>query len=199
MTKIISWDLDGVIANSVAPMISKMNKILDDKGIVHSEISFDTFSGWPYVVEEMEKYTGDHELAVATDQLFFDPEFLFSSPIFNGVKEMFLQLSSLEVTNMVTTSRPAPCREKTIEWLKVNDLFKYFDKINFQSGDVVSDEFKINSIKENGASLHFEDNPKVVRLVQNSWLIDRPWNREATDLDDRRLRGWDEVLKKIGE
>lgn len=191
--------MDGVIANSVSVMVKKMNQILDSKGIAHSEISFDTFSGWPYVVEEMEKYTGDHNLAVETDRLFFDPDFLFEAEVFDGVAEMFLQLSKIPVTNMVTTSRPAPCREKTMKWLEQNGLLKHFQKVNFQLGSGISDEFKINSVKENGAILHFDDSPKVVRVLDNSWLIDRPWNRDAIDLDDRRLTGWENVLKKIVE
>lgn len=197
MTKIISWDLDGVIANSVAVMVKRMNEILDAKGIVHEEIAFDTFSGWQYVIGEMEKYTGDHNLGVETDKLFFDPDFLFGSLVFSGVKEMFIQLSRLPITNVVTTSRPGPCKDKTIEWLELNGLLKYFEKVNFQTGNVVSDEFKINSIIENSATFHFDDSPKVVRALQNSWLIDRPWNKDATDLNGRRLFSWEEAVEKI--
>ena len=46
-----------------------------------------------------------------------------------------------------------------------------------------------------------DDKPSTVRHPDNkdrALLFDRPWNRDATDLDDWRFLGYDAVLDALG-
>lgn len=197
MSQLFTWDLDGVIADCVTVMAKRMNEELDIRKVNHPLITFDSFYGWTYTADAIGKYSGDENLAKEIENLFFDPEFLFLSEIFEGTEVAFTKIKKLDLRHQIVTSRPSNCAELTLRWLEKSGLVGYFEKINIRNDETDGRDFKIRIIEEKGAVLHFDDDPRIVERLDQGWLVDRPWNRQETKLDKKRVRGWKEIIAKI--
>jgi beta-phosphoglucomutase-like phosphatase (HAD superfamily) len=197
MKKIISWDLDGVIANSQIKMIEAMNEILDKNNIEHPLFVFDKYDSWNYAHDELAKYSTDEEIVIATSNLFDKPEFLEKAEMYPDTVSFFEKLKELGIENQINTSRPAKNEAVTIKWLEKNNLLKYFSQVNVKKTDTDGREYKIAMMKKMGALIHFDDDPIIVERSEIAYLVDRPWNWSNRELDNRRVKGWDEIWEKI--
>lgn len=128
MYQYILFDLDGTltdpgigITNSVMYALKKFQIEVEDRTTLFKFIG-------PPLKASFEKYYGfskeESELALQYYREYFRPYGLYENKVYDGVRELLIELKKQNKTLLLATSKP---EEFAIEILKHFDLYPYFD------------------------------------------------------------------------
>ena len=189
----IGIDLDDVIAETRIKYLEWIGLKLD-KTISIGDILF-------YNIWENKAIGGTRESEAKDFSDFYNSDLFDKIELVEDVLEILFKLRNHNL--YIITSRALKFREKTENFLK-----KYFKNVNLEiiySGDLCKENGKSKAeiCEELGLDYFIEDNAdfskecaeKKIKVL----LFDRPWNQRFNHADVIRVRGWREILGKIGE
>jgi uncharacterized HAD superfamily protein len=166
---LIGVDIDGVLGDQVTAVSP------------HVEREF----GFPLALEDVTAYkhqlSSERHLGHLLAEAMQEEQFVRTMPVHAGAAEMLASLRALGKVKIVTV-RPAEAGPWTRRWLRDNDL--------------AFDEFMLgvqNGKSEGGTDVLIDDHQgNLVEFMSNTSgvgvLVDRPWNRDHSELDDERDR-----------
>ena len=128
MYKYVLFDLDGTltdpgigITNSVMYALKKFEIEEENRASLYKFIG-------PPLLESFDKYYGlspeECQQALVYYREYFRPKGLYENEVYDGIKELLVELKERGKTLLLATSKP---EEFAIEILKHFDLYQYFD------------------------------------------------------------------------
>lgn len=129
------------------------------------------------------------------DELFTDPSLYDGAPVADGAAWGVARLCELGWRVVGITARPPHLAEVTRSWLGRHGL-------DLEEVHHTAVGGKAEVAERLGVAVTVEDNPyeaEQLAAVCESWLIDRPYNRDFRLERARRLRSWDEAVGRLGQ
>ncbi len=127
------------------------------------------------------------------DEVFADPDLYVAAPPVAGALEALVQLRAAGWVLVGITARPPGLARVTEAWLDGHGMvLDGVHHVPLGTKAVVAERL--------GATVTIEDNPEEAELlgtVCESWLIDRPYNRDQPLRRARRLRSWDHAVGQL--
>jgi uncharacterized HAD superfamily protein len=127
------------------------------------------------------------------DDLFADPHLYDTAPVVEGAAWGVARLREVGWRVVGITARPLHLAAVTMDWLARHRLpVEAIHHTPVGGKAQVADRL--------GVAVTVEDNPEEAeRLghVCESWLLDRPYNREYPLMRARRLRSWDDAVGRL--
>lgn len=204
----IVCDCDAVKAASDVSVCRAINAGMNAGGHVWADYRPEDIKSWHFFSEDIQKKTGDGDLAKRMENYWFDGPTLLAAPVVKNARLASLFMQVLGIEEYIATSRLPHLADSTEKWVG-----KYFPEImrnkrlRFKAKEDKREgrEFKIGQIVEVGAKAYFEDDPSAIDKVLKDGIIERgrikmltwPWNESRRDLDDIRVTGWLEALPFI--
>lgn len=163
----ISFDIDGVIADSAVPVVGEVNKFL---GANYTTADIDSYD-WVYRTLRHHKVKKD-EAQGFQKWVWEDPEILNRSPLIPGAQEMINLFYDMGQRPYFITTRIPALQHATSSYLEMN--LEHFNRhdLYIRDGsekDANGIDYKIRMINLHNVRLHFEDHlPTVRRITQTS-------------------------------
>lgn len=187
----IGVDCDGCLVNFVKPFIAYLNDQLDT-----------TFTYDDVVTYEFEDALGiDADVAVQKVQSFFKtPMFraLLPEP---GAQEAIRKLRETAEL-IVVTARPLSIMQETYACLDAH-FPGSFSEVYFSNGRYGNEKGATKSAicKELALGYMIEDSPihaaDCASVVKGSFLLERPWNRQANPEGVIRAKSWEDIIDHL--
>lgn len=200
--RVVVTDIDGVLADSAAPVVRKVNKMY---GL---DLRTQDINNWNWVGRTIEEHTGSKEEGMKAGNVWYDPEVLAESQPIAGAVEVITRLLELKWKVWAATSRYPNARESTLDWID-----RYFPgigsaKVYMREAEnvnlVSSAEIKLLAVGMLGASLYVEDDYLSVEYVSKNWphglaiaMLNRGWNKNASGYDQFRVDDWEGILQRL--
>jgi 5'(3')-deoxyribonucleotidase len=158
----ISFDVDGVLANSGIPVCEEFNKIFGTDRKPHELDHWDSIKFWA-----IEKGLSDGEAELLLKRLWYTPELLFKAPPIEGAVMLMDRLYSEGIKPQIITSRELRSGEMTREWFKKYFPFVDQNTLNLCPSNVREERkaFKANTILKHGIGMHFEDSIEDIEKI----------------------------------
>lgn len=158
----LSFDADGVLINSRAPVVEVFNKLLK------TDYKLEDVNSWRAIFKWAMKAGLNKDEAYKLDRkLWTDPDVLFKSPPIPGAVEFTRKLYEQGISLTVVTSRIPKLKESTVGWFR--KWMPWIEQVYIrESKDIPGEVFKAEAIKQLGSRVHFEDDP-----VHTESILDR--------------------------
>ena len=182
---LIGLDLDGVVCD-LGPGVSA--RIAERFGVASHPDTWRT-----YDLRTLRLGVPELPFQAFLDELFSDPVLYASAPVAEGAHEGVRRLHEAGWRVVGITARPSHLAGVTRAWLAGHGLG--LDEVHHTS--VGS---KAAVAERLGVLVTVEDNPhEADRLAEvcDSWLLDRPYNRDYPLARARRLRSWDDAVGRL--
>lgn len=180
----IAVDVDGVLADQVSLILSKLNKTYN------IQISNEEIVEWDFPIMET-------RIDIEIEKALLDPKHVMNLPLIEGAKKGLSYLWQNHHV-IIATSRPKETESATMKWLSSN--FKFHEYINTRG----------KSKKTVDASILIDDNIENIKeFSENSGiglLFSQPWNRDDCKIKELNQKGkvyccenWQDVVKIVKE
>jgi uncharacterized HAD superfamily protein len=182
---VIALDLDGVLAD-LGPGVAA--RIADRFGVASHPSTWRT-----YDLRLLRLGIPERSLTSFLDEVFDDPNLYEGAALHDGAGFGVRQLIDAGWTLVGITARPAHLAAVTRAWLARHGLA--LDSVHHTRVGT-----KAAIARSLGAVAAIEDNPVEAELlgdVCESWLLDRPYNREFPLQQARRLESWDDAVGRL--
>jgi uncharacterized HAD superfamily protein len=182
---VIALDLDGVLCD-LGPGVAA--RIADRFRVATHPSTWRT-----YDLRLLRLGVPERSLTAFLDEMFDDPELYEQGALHDGAGHGVRQLREAGWTLVGVTARPAHLAAVTLAWLARHAL--PLDGVHHTRVGA-----KAGVARRLGAVAAIEDNPVEAELlgaVCDSWLLDRPYNRDFSLRDARRLRSWDDAVGRL--
>ena len=182
---VIALDLDGVLCD-LGPCLAA--RIADRFGVATHPSTWRT-----YDLRLLQLGVPERSLHAFLDEVFDDPALYDQGARHDGASHGVSQLLEAGWRLVGITARPAHLAPVTRAWLA---------RYGFELDDVHHTPVgtKAAVARRVGAVAAIEDNPVEADLlgaVCESWLLDRPYNRDHELRRARRLRSWDDAVGRL--
>ncbi|HUQ64049.1 MAG TPA: hypothetical protein VM121_09870 [Acidimicrobiales bacterium] len=127
------------------------------------------------------------------DEAFHDPTLYEKAAVVSGAASGMAQLRSAGWRLVGITARPPHLTAITTRWLAAQGL-------SLESVHHTIVNQKSTVAHQLGVQVTVEDNPEEAELlgeVCQSWLFDRPYNRDHTPVLAKRVHSWDELVGRL--
>lgn len=155
----LSFDADGVLINSRAPVVKVFNKLLK------TDYKQEDVNSWRAIFKWAMKAGLNKDEAFKLDRkLWTDPEILFKSPPMPGAVEFTRKLHEQGIKLTVATSRIPKFKESTIDWFR--KWMPWIEQVYIRENkDIPGEVFKAEAVKQIGSRVHFEDDPVHAKSI----------------------------------
>ncbi|MCK4588490.1 HAD family phosphatase [Candidatus Woesebacteria bacterium] len=149
----LSFDADGVLINSRAPVVKVFNKLLK------TDYKQEDLNSWTAIFKWAMKAGLNKDEAFKLDRkLWTDSNILFESPPMPGAVEFTRKLHEQGIKLTVATSRIPKFKESTIDWFR--KWMPWIEQVYIRENkDIPAEVFKAEAVKQIGSKVHFEDDP----------------------------------------
>jgi uncharacterized HAD superfamily protein len=182
---IIGLDIDGVLCD-LGPALAA--RIAERFGVTTHP------SAWPtYDLRRLRLGVPDQHYQHFLDDAFADPGLYECSLAVSGAAAGVAHLLDAGWRVVGITARPDHLAGVTTSWLRSQGLL-------LEGVHHTSVGGKAAVAADLGVTVAVEDNPEEAELladVCDSWLFDRPYNRDHLPLRARRLHSWDELVGRL--
>jgi uncharacterized HAD superfamily protein len=182
---VIALDLDGVLCD-LGPCVAA--RIADRFGVATHPSSWRT-----YDLRALRLGVPERSLNAFLDEVFDDPELYAEGALHDGATYGVRQLLDAGWRLVGVTARPVHLAAVTRAWLRHHGL----DLATVHHTPVGT---KAAVARRIGAVAAVEDNPMEAELLADvceSWLLDRPYNRDYPLHRARRLQSWDDAVGRL--
>lgn len=182
---LIGLDLDGVVCD-LGPGVAE--RIADRFGVASHPDTWRT-----YDLRLLRLGVPEDRFHAFLDELFADPSLYDCAPVAEGAAWGVRRLREAGWDVVGITARPVPLAPVTRTWLARHGLV--LDDVHHT--DVGG---KSEVAARLGVTVTVEDNPfeaDQLGEVCDSWLLDRPYNRDYRLERARRLRSWDDAVGRL--
>lgn len=182
---LIGLDLDGVVCD-LGPGVAA--RIADRFGVSSHPDTWRT-----YDLRLLRLGVPEAPFQAFVEELFADPQLYDAAPVAEGAVWGVDRLRQSGWSVVGITARPHHLAEVTRAWLARHGLV--LDAVHHTA---VGGKSEV--ARRLGVSVTVEDNPEEAELlgeVCESWLLDRPYNREYGLVRARRLRSWDDAVGRL--
>lgn len=182
----LSFDGDGVLINSRAPVVKAFNQLLK------TDYKEEDLNSWAAIFEWAMKAGLNKDEAFKLDRkLWTDPAILLASPPMSGAVEFTRSLYEQGIDTPVITSRTSELRESTSNWFKKWMPWIGREKIHIRTNnDLTGKMFKAEMVGRLGVGIHFEDDPKHTKIVLDrtkARVVFMPYTKEVLNTNSNRL------------
>jgi len=178
-------DLDGVLCD-LGPSVAA--RIAEQFGVASHP------STWrSYDLRLLRLGVPEDRFSAFLDETFADPGLYAVAPVCEGVAAALTGLRRAGWDLVGITARPPQLADATLAWLRRHGL----PLTEVHHTPVGS---KAGVARRLGVSVAIEDNPAEAELlagVCESWLLDRPYNRDVALTAARRLHSWDDAVGRL--
>lgn len=182
---LIGLDLDGVVCD-LGPGVAA--RIVDRFGVASHPDTWRT-----YDLRLLRLGVPEAPFQSFLEELFVDQSLYDSAPVAEGAAWGLARLRDTGWGLVGITARPQHLSEVTLSWLDRHGL--HLDAVHHTEVGT-----KAEVAARLGATVTVEDNPheaeSLARVCQ-SWLLDRPYNRDYPLTLARRLRSWDDAVGRL--
>jgi uncharacterized HAD superfamily protein len=182
---VIALDLDGVLCD-LGPSVAA--RIADRFGVATHPSAWRT-----YDLRLLQLGVPERSLTAFLDEVFDDPELYDRGALLDGARHGVAQLLDAGWRLVGITARADHLAPVTREWLARHGLD--LDSVHHTPVGT-----KAAVARRVGAVAAVEDNPVEADLlaeVCDSWLLDRPYNRDVELQSARRLLSWDDAVGRL--
>ncbi len=182
---LIGLDLDGVVCD-LGPGVAA--RIADRYGVASHPDTWRT-----YDLRELELGVPQAPFKAFLDGVFADPALYEAAVVADGAVAGVERLLDAGWRLVGITARPAYLAEITTAWLTAHGLA--LEAVHHTTVGA-----KAAVAERLGVAATVEDNPREadqLAKVCESWLIDRPYNRDYPLERARRLRSWDDAVGRL--
>jgi len=182
---LLGLDLDGVLCD-IGPSVSR--RIASQFGVVSHPDTWRT-----YDLRRLRLGVPEAHFTAFLDEIFSEPRLYAEAPLAHGAAGGVRALASAGWSLCAITARPRTIADATLEWLARHGL--PVDSVHHTSAG-----HKSEVAASLGVVATIEDNPLEAELlaeVCQSWLLDRPYNRECALGGARRLVSWDDAVGRL--
>jgi uncharacterized HAD superfamily protein len=182
---LIGLDLDGVVCD-LGPVVAA--RISDRFGVSSHPDTWRT-----YDLRLLRIGVPQAPFQSFLDELFGDPTLYDRAPVAEGAAWGVERLQQTGWRTVGITARPHHLASITRRWLARHGIL--LDEVHHTT---VGGKSAV--AEELGVLVTIEDNPheaEALAGVCESWLIDRPYNRDYTLARARRLRSWDDAVGRL--
>ncbi len=211
MIRDVGYDNDGVVSNSVEPVIRHANILLAgelfQKGKTPFAYTSSDIKCWDYLFKDILERTEDEILAKRANSLWFNAEVLGQAKPMPNSALAIRVLGLLRINQQIITSRKPLLRPSTMKWFSGNiPYFARNDRVIMkEAGDERgSGRFKLETLWDRGISFFVDDDPLVHDLMNTSavpkirhYMFTQPWNKDRRDLDSIRVHSWLQIMSLI--
>ncbi len=181
----IAFDIDGVVADTMASFIKVAKEDYGIEGIKREEIT-------SYWLEDCLPIP-DEIIGEIISKILEDPFKTGLKPI-KGAVEVLTELSQKSPLTFVTAR---PVKEPIVSWLKQTLIYVDPQRINVIATG--KHEAKVNVLKELGISYFLEDHLETCLQIFEAGIkaivYDQPWNQGNTPF--LRVKNWTELKKLL--
>ncbi|TEU01709.1 hypothetical protein E3I18_02470 [Candidatus Woesebacteria bacterium] len=180
----LSFDADGVLINSRAPVVKVFNKLLK------TDYKQEDLKSWTAIFEWAMKAGLDKDEAYKLDRkLWTDPDVLFKSPPMPGAIELTRKLHEQGIRLTVATSRAPKLKESTVGWFR--KWMPWIEQVYIrESNDIPGEVFKAEAVKQLGSRVHFEDDPVHTESILDrteACVVFMPYMKEVSITSSNRI------------
>lgn len=182
---LLGLDLDGVLCD-IGPSISA--RISGRFGVASHPATWRM-----YDLRRLRLGVPDAHFNAFLDETFADPDLYHSAPLIEGVLEAMAALAEAGWDMVGITARAPDLADATEAWLARHEL----PLIGVHHTPMLS---KAGVAERLGVATAIEDNPEEAEMlaeVCESWLFDRPYNRDHVAVKVRRLLSWDDGIGRL--
>jgi hypothetical protein len=182
---VIALDLDGVLCD-LGPSVA--SRIADRFGVATHPMSWRT-----YDLRRLRLGVPERSLVAFLDEVFDDPSLYDEGALVDGAAYGVGQLLDAGWRLVGITARGPHLAPVTRGWLARHGL--ELDAVHHTPVGT-----KAGVAARVGAVAAIEDNPAEAELlgdVCDSWLLDRPYNRDHPVVQARRLQSWDDAVGRL--
>lgn len=182
---VIALDLDGVLCD-LGPSVA--SRIADRFGVATHPSTWRT-----YDLRLLRLGVPERSLAAFLDEVFDDPALYDEGALHDGATYGVRQLLDAGWRLVGITARPSHLADVTRAWLAHH-------RLELESVHHTRVGHKAAVARRVGAVAAIEDNPVEAELlgaVCQSWLLDRPYNRDYPLHRARRLQSWDDAIGRL--
>jgi len=178
---VVTFDTDGVIADSQKPIVERFNRKFNKSLTVSNWTEFD-------LLTKMAMELSGESVAVVAGWLFATEVMMEALP-YPDSQRVIKELLDAGIQLSVCTSRPAEQAAATIAWMQY--YFPDISKVFVRNGDnpgLRGNEFKLLTAIEQNAMVYVDDDAGMIRGVlqaqsegrfptlRRAVQVDRPWN-----------------------
>ncbi len=160
---VITFDVDGVLADSAAVVAEEASKRFAEKGLI---LDPNEITSWGYLQDTAVEKGLSFAEANQVENLWFDPNILRKSLPINGSISFLRRIFEIHKGKVfVVTSRKPNSKEATLSWF--SQYAPFFPSENIfirESTEISGEEFKLNLVEKLRSSIHFEDSEKQVEI-----------------------------------
>jgi uncharacterized HAD superfamily protein len=178
-------DLDGVVCD-LGPGVAA--RIAERFGVASHPDTWRT-----YDLRRLEIGVPSARFTAFIDELFTDPALYESAPVAEGAVHGLDRLAEAGWRLVGITARPPELAAVTRAWLAAQGLA--LEQVHHTPMGT-----KARVARRIGVDVTVEDNPHEADLlaeVCQSWLLDRPYNRDYELARARRFRSWDDAVGRL--
>ena len=182
---LIGLDLDGVVCD-LGPGVAA--RIADRFDVVSHPDTWRT-----YDLRHLRLGVPQAPFQSFLEELFVDPGLYDDAPVAEGAEWGIARLRAAGHRLVGITARPHHLVDVTLSWLERHGL--RLDAVHHTEVGT-----KAHVAARLGAAVTVEDNPheaESLARVCESWLLDRPYNRDYPLTLARRLRSWDDAVGRL--
>jgi uncharacterized HAD superfamily protein len=182
---LIGLDLDGVLCD-LGPALAA--RITERFGVTTHPSAWRT-----YDLRRLRLGLPERGYQTFLDEAFDDPALYEQASAVSGAASGLVQLRSAGWRIVGITARPAHLTAITTRWLAARGL-----SLDAVHHTVVNEKSAV--ARELRVDVTVEDNPVEAELlgeVCQSWLFDRPYNRDHSLVLAKRIHSWDELVGRL--
>ncbi|MFN2503790.1 MAG: hypothetical protein ABR540_06080 [Acidimicrobiales bacterium] len=182
---LIGLDLDGVVCD-LGPGLA--SRIADRFGVASHPDTWRT-----YDLRLLRLGLPEAPFQAFIEELFTDPALYAGAPVADGAAWGVSRLRSTGWRVVGITARPQHLADCTRDWLDRHGL-------SLEAVHHTPVGTKAEVAARLGALVTVEDNPheaEKLAAVCQSWLLDRPYNRDYPVARARRLQSWDDAVGRL--
>ena len=182
---LLALDLDGVLCD-LGPSVA--SRISERFGVSSHPDTWRT-----YDLRRLRLGVPEASFSAFIDETFADPELYHRAPVAEGAANALLQLIDAGWDLVGITARAQHLGPATAAWFARHRL-PVETVHHCQVGAKSAVAYDL------GAAAAIEDNPLEAELLADvcqSWLLDRPYNRDHLTVRSRRLASWDDAVGRL--
>ena len=182
---LIGLDVDGVLCE-LGPRLA--SRIADRFGVATHPATWRT-----YDLRLLRLGLPERRFEAFLDEVFTDPTLYQGAPAVEGAVAGVAQLREAGWRVVAITARPDILAGVTAAWLAAHGV-----AVEATYHTLVGSKAQVAS--RLGVHVTIEDNPDEAELlgqVCESWLLDRPYNRDCTLVRAHRLSSWDDAVGRL--